>query len=119
MSTPRWFRWEEGAASSGVVGWLAACMRMSFCIAVCHGTSSVPPSHCAVSVCNPSRVRTTRGPQVLSKDLRTVRTLVEDVVRQLGSAQAGGGGAAAAAGGGVRLGAMHDAAAAMEAIHET
>ncbi len=50
---------------------------------------------------------------MLSKDLRTVRTLVEDVVRQLGSAAAGGGA------GGVRLGAINDAAAAMEAIHET
>ncbi|GIL74831.1 hypothetical protein Vretifemale_4634, partial [Volvox reticuliferus] len=51
--------------------------------------------------------------QVLSKDLRTVRTLVEDVVRQLGSAAGG------PTGGGLRQGGLHDAAAAMEAIHET
>ncbi|GLI69495.1 hypothetical protein VaNZ11_014129 [Volvox africanus] len=51
--------------------------------------------------------------QVLSKDLRTVRTLVEDVVRQLGSAAGGPGG------GSLRQGGLHDAAAAMEAIHET
>ncbi|GFR46208.1 hypothetical protein Agub_g7746 [Astrephomene gubernaculifera] len=75
--------------------------------------------------------------QVLSKDLRTVRTLVEDVVRQLGSAAGGGGGGGAGGGGGggapgggggagvagggggLRHGALHDAAAAMEAIHET
>lgn len=49
------------------------------------------------------------GPvQVLSKDLRTVRALVEDVVTQLG-----------AAGGELRPAALHDAATAMEAIHET
>ena len=46
--------------------------------------------------------------QVLSKDLRTVRALVEDVVMQLG-----------AAGGALRPGALHDTATAMEAIHET
>lgn len=70
--------------------------------------------------------------QVLSKDLRTVRSLVEDVVRQLGAqggqgtpgpggsgAGGGAGGPAGAAGGGLRHGALHDAAAAMEAIHET
>ncbi|GLC36258.1 hypothetical protein PLESTB_000603400 [Pleodorina starrii] len=57
--------------------------------------------------------------QVLSKDLRTVRTLVEDVVRQLGSTAGGGGGGAAGGGGGLRQGGLHDAAAAMEAIHET
>ncbi|KXZ49649.1 hypothetical protein GPECTOR_20g506 [Gonium pectorale] len=59
--------------------------------------------------------------QVLSKDLRTVRALVEDVVRQLGSAGGAGGGAGGAAGGAgmLRHGALNDAAAAMEAIHET
>ncbi|KAI8470000.1 MAG: hypothetical protein J3K34DRAFT_521683 [Monoraphidium minutum] len=48
--------------------------------------------------------------QVLSKDLRTVRGLVEDVVAQLG-ASAGGASLSGAK--------VHDAAAALEAIHDS
>ncbi|GBF99515.1 hypothetical protein Rsub_11949 [Raphidocelis subcapitata] len=48
--------------------------------------------------------------QVLSKDLRTVRELVEDVVAQLG-ASAGGASLSGAK--------VHDAAAALEAIHDS